>query len=179
MSPSLPLYDIDPYVDFIVEAASRCPSGHTETPTNVRTLLGRMLFGGDCRRTMRGRNCRRSRRAMRPKAEPLAQPAANAAVPRAPNVAAAPPNLAPMKVLPPTASRKPAKRFPPSVKKGRQFDVPDGIIAHLTRECGGNVHDRHVVDVTCGSFEQETVGANPHSWHTIAIPLLLQRMQPI
>jgi hypothetical protein len=27
----------------------------------------------------------------------------------------------------------------------------------------GNVHDRHVVDVACGSFEQETRGANPHS----------------
>jgi hypothetical protein len=41
--------------------------------------------------------------------------------------------------------------------------VPDGIIAHLTRECGGNVHDVHVVDVTCGSFEKVTYGANPHS----------------
>jgi hypothetical protein len=43
------------------------------------------------------------------------------------------------------------------------WNVPDGIIAHLTRECGGNVHDCHVVDVTSGSFERETVGANPHS----------------
>jgi hypothetical protein len=43
------------------------------------------------------------------------------------------------------------------------FDVPDGIIAHLTRECGGNVPDRSVVEVTCGSFEKETEGANPHS----------------
>jgi hypothetical protein len=41
--------------------------------------------------------------------------------------------------------------------------VPDGIIAHLTRECGGNLHDLHVVDVTCGSFGKETEGANPHS----------------
>jgi hypothetical protein len=49
------------------------------------------------------------------------------------------------------------------VKKGERFDVPDGIIAHLTRECGGNAHDRHVVDVTSGSFEKETEGANPHS----------------
>jgi hypothetical protein len=55
------------------------------------------------------------------------------------------------------------KKFPPLVKKGSSFDVPDGIIAHLTRECGGNVHDRHVVDVTCGSFEDEIKGANPHS----------------
>jgi hypothetical protein len=53
--------------------------------------------------------------------------------------------------------------FTPFVKKGKRIDVPDGIIAHLTRECGGNVHDRHVVDVTCGSFEKETHGANPHS----------------
>jgi hypothetical protein len=29
-------------------------------------------------------------------------------------------------------------------------DIPDGIIAYVTRECGGNVHDRHVVDVTSG-----------------------------
>jgi hypothetical protein len=53
--------------------------------------------------------------------------------------------------------------FPPSVKKGNNFDVPDGIIAHLTRECGGNVYDRHVVVVTCGSFEKETHGASAHS----------------
>jgi hypothetical protein len=64
----------------------------------------------------------------------------------------------------PSAAAKPAKHFPPSVKKGTYgFDVPDGIIAHLTRECGGNVHDRHVVDVTYGLFEKETDGANPHS----------------
>jgi hypothetical protein len=71
------------------------------------------------------------------------------------------------------------KQFPPSVKKRKiqveegwgtnrrtmevEIDVPEGIIAHLTRECGGNVHDRHIVDVTCGSFEKETVGANPHT----------------
>jgi hypothetical protein len=64
--------------------------------------------------------------------------------------------------------------FPPSIRKGKsqvelglgrnkrtvkvEIDVPDGIIAHLTRECGGNVHDRRVVDVTCGSFEKETQG---------------------
>jgi hypothetical protein len=58
--------------------------------------------------------------------------------------------------------------FPTSVKKGETslgaaIDVPDRIIAHWTRECGGNVHDRHVVEVTCGSFEKETQGANPHS----------------
>jgi hypothetical protein len=65
-----------------------------------------------------------------------------------------------------------AKQFPPSVKKGRlhlrngkeiEIDVPDGIIAHLTRECGGNVHDRRVVDVISRSFEKETIGANPYS----------------
>jgi hypothetical protein len=41
--------------------------------------------------------------------------------------------------------------------------VPDGIIALLTRECGGNLHDPHVGEVTSGSFEKETVGANTHS----------------
>jgi hypothetical protein len=41
--------------------------------------------------------------------------------------------------------------------------ILDRIIAHLTRECGGNVHDRHVVAVTCGSSEKETHGANAHS----------------
>jgi hypothetical protein len=49
------------------------------------------------------------------------------------------------------------------VKKGKDFDVPDGIIAHLTRECGGNVHDLHAVDVASGAFEKETHGANLHS----------------
>jgi hypothetical protein len=71
-------------------------------------------------------------------------------------------------------SDKTRKQFPPSMKKGKlrlpsgretdeMCDIPDGIIAHLTRECGGNVHDRQIVDVTCGSFEKETCGANPHS----------------
>jgi hypothetical protein len=63
-------------------------------------------------------------------------------------------------------------QFPPSLKKWKwrlpngmvvEIGIPDGIIAHLTRECGGNVHDRHIVNVTSGSFEKETVGANPHS----------------
>jgi hypothetical protein len=66
------------------------------------------------------------------------------------------------------------KRFRPSMKKGRlrlrdgretdeMYDIPDGIIAHLTRECGGNVDDHCVVDVKSGSFEKEIEGANPHS----------------
>jgi hypothetical protein len=55
------------------------------------------------------------------------------------------------------------RQIPPSVKKVGDLNVPDGIIAHLTRECGGNVHDHHVVDITSGSFEKETCGANPHS----------------
>jgi hypothetical protein len=49
------------------------------------------------------------------------------------------------------------------VKKGKYFDVPGGIITHLTRECGGNLHDHHVVEVTCGSFEKEALGTNPYS----------------
>jgi hypothetical protein len=55
------------------------------------------------------------------------------------------------------------KQFPPSMKKGEKFDVPDGIIVHLTRDCGGNMHGHNVVEVTCGSFEKETYGVNPHS----------------
>jgi hypothetical protein len=47
------------------------------------------------------------------------------------------------------------------VKKWKYFDVPDGIIAHQTRECGGNVQGRRIVDVTSASFENETYGANP------------------
>jgi hypothetical protein len=49
------------------------------------------------------------------------------------------------------------------VKKGKKFDVPDGIIACLTRQCRGNAHTGHVVEVATGSFDKETAGANPHS----------------
>jgi hypothetical protein len=79
----------------------------------------------------------------------------------------------------PNIKKETGKQFPPSMKKRKiqvedgwgmnrrtvavEIDAPDGIIAHRTRECGGNVHDRHVVDVTCGSFEKETWGANPQS----------------
>jgi hypothetical protein len=72
----------------------------------------------------------------------------------------------------PDINEGPVKGFPPLVKKGKaedyfgnevEIEVPNGIIAHLTMECGGNVHDRHVVDVTSGSFEKERWGANPHS----------------
>jgi hypothetical protein len=72
----------------------------------------------------------------------------------------------------PDINKRLAKQFPLLVKKREakdpgvdevEIDVPDGIIAHLTRECGGNVRDRSVVEVTSGSFEKETEGANPHS----------------
>jgi hypothetical protein len=64
--------------------------------------------------------------------------------------------------------------FPPSVKKGKlrdatgsrisnMYGILNGIIAHVTRKCRGNVHDHHVVDVTSDSFEKGTEGANPHS----------------
>jgi hypothetical protein len=43
------------------------------------------------------------------------------------------------------------------------YDIPDGIIAHLTRDCGGNVHDPHVVDMSCASFEKEIREANRQS----------------
>jgi hypothetical protein len=65
-------------------------------------------------------------------------------------------------------------QFPPLVTKGKlrlsngyktgkMYDIPDGIIAHLARECSRNVHDRHVVDVTSSSSEKETHGTNPQS----------------
>jgi serine/threonine protein kinase len=72
----------------------------------------------------------------------------------------------------PSVVMEPAKQFRPSVKKRKvkepwgdavEIDVPDGIIAHLTRECRGNVHDRYDAQVTSGSFEKETWGADPHS----------------
>jgi hypothetical protein len=43
------------------------------------------------------------------------------------------------------------------------IDVPNGIIAPLTRECGGKVHNHSVVHVTCGSVQQEACRANPQS----------------
>jgi myosin heavy subunit len=76
-----------------------------------------------------------------------------------------PPEPAPEEVSPPPTPPKKAKQFPPSMKKGKLrlrdgrsqtadvYDIPDGIIAHLTRECGGNISKQNVVDVTCGSFE--------------------------
>jgi hypothetical protein len=68
-----------------------------------------------------------------------------------------------VKTSAPPSRLEQAKQFPPSVKTGRRFDVPDGIITHETRECGGKVHDGNVVDVTCGSFEKETLEANSQS----------------
>jgi hypothetical protein len=47
----------------------------------------------------------------------------------------------------PGAETSTAKQFPLLMRKrkeGRLFDVPGRVIAPLTRECGGNVHDRHV-----------------------------------
>jgi hypothetical protein len=59
-------------------------------------------------------------------------------------------------------------QFPPLVKKKRRFDVPDGIIAHLMTECGGNV-----ADVTCESSKKETWGTNPHSGPVTTILIVL------
>jgi hypothetical protein len=54
----------------------------------------------------------------------------------------------------------PMKKRKPDFRDSRQtnemYDIPDGIIAHLTRECGGNVHDRNVADVTSGSSSRST-----------------------
>jgi hypothetical protein len=69
----------------------------------------------------------------------------------------------------------PGIQFPPRLKKGKivvreegeeeeeEIDVPDGIIAHLTRKCGGNVHKHEIVRVTSGSFAKEIRGASRHS----------------
>jgi hypothetical protein len=76
-------------------------------------------------------------------------------------------------------------KFPQLVKKrkvkdwrGKEIEirVPDGIIAHLTRECGGNVHDHDVVEVTCGSFEKETVGPIRPRGHMGTVPSGQRRM---
>jgi hypothetical protein len=51
----------------------------------------------------------------------------------------------------PPVQQKPkaTRRFPPTVKKVKAgVEVPDGIIAHLTRECGGNVQDCSIVSIT-------------------------------
>jgi hypothetical protein len=55
------------------------------------------------------------------------------------------------------------KQSIPPVQKRMEFGLSDGIIARMARECGGNVHDRHVVDITSGSFGKETKATNPPS----------------
>jgi hypothetical protein len=108
---------------------------------------------------------------------PKAEPSAEVAVPPGPK--AVDPGWQSSGSLPQNIDHppaKPAKQFPPPVKKATimgvspwqaagewKIDVPDGIIAHLTRECGGNVHERHVVDITSRSCEKENQGANPDS----------------
>jgi hypothetical protein len=69
-----------------------------------------------------------------------------------------------MRASPPPAVPKPAEQFPPSLKEGGRFYVPDGIIAQMSRECGANVHGCRAVDVRSGRFgSKETYGANSHS----------------
>lgn len=41
-------------------------------------------------------------------------------------------------------------------------DVPDGIIGRLMRECGGNVRNCRVLEVTFGAFEKETRDGDPY-----------------
>lgn len=36
-----------------------------------------------------------------------------------------------------------------------ELDVFDGITAHLTRDCDGNVHNFQVVDITLGFCEKD------------------------
>jgi hypothetical protein len=84
-----------------------------------------------------------------------------------------------VKVSPPPAPPKQAKQFPPLAKKGKikvnvrwgrdkptaevKIDAPDGIIAHMTIECGWNVRDSHFVYVTSAPFNKQYFAANPHS----------------
>jgi hypothetical protein len=103
-------------------------------------------------------------KAMKTKAEPLAPPAAtgsnwkSSGGSRLPHVAS-PPKPEPVKVSRPPGPPKQTKQFPPAVKNVKGSHVPDGIIAHLTRECGGNVHDCHVGVVPKGdSSGQSRVG---------------------
>jgi hypothetical protein len=51
-----------------------------------------------------------------------------------------------------------ARQFPPAVKREGKFEVPDGIIAHLTTVCGGNVHDRRCVEVTSSRAADDDLG---------------------
>jgi serine/threonine protein kinase len=67
--------------------------------------------------------------------------------------AAAPTKLTAPPVIPPKGRRQfPLLHWQKTVTQPRQrnveVEVPDGIIAHLTRECGGNVDECNVVSVT-------------------------------
>jgi hypothetical protein len=98
-----------------------------------------------------------------------------------PGVVPLPPTPTPPKASPPPAQLAPApeklspltpaKQFPRSAKEGKRKDlsrrevemvVPDGIVAYLTRKCGGNVHDCHIVDVMSILSEKETIGTDTH-----------------
>jgi hypothetical protein len=50
----------------------------------------------------------------------------------------------------PIAPKQAAKMPPPAppADKGQQFSRPNGIIAHLTKKCGGNVHRCGLVNIT-------------------------------
>jgi hypothetical protein len=63
----------------------------------------------------------------------------------------------------PSATKATVRRTICGDKRDLKSDVPGGIITHLKRECGGDVHYRRVVDVTTGSFETTAEGTNPHS----------------
>jgi predicted nucleic acid-binding Zn-ribbon protein len=49
---------------------------------------------------------------------------------------------------PPKPVTRAGKQFPPSMVKGSRWELPNGIISHLTKQCGGNVHQRGIVVVT-------------------------------
>jgi hypothetical protein len=73
---------------------------------------------------------------------------------------------------------RPRNEFRPSVKMGKGFDVPDGIIAHLTRRCGGNVHDCGVVTVTASSLASGSQGLSPKNTADLATDSLFHSKNP-
>jgi hypothetical protein len=64
------------------------------------------------------------------------------------------PTAPPSPEEPPPRGGTPGREFPPLVNQQRisggtrEVGVPDGIVAYLGRQCGGNVHDCGVVSVT-------------------------------
>ena len=61
---------------------------------------------------------------------------------------------------------EPARHSAPPALGGREFVYDsskplEGVIAHLTRECGGNVHDKGIVNVTASSVYNDDSDYHP------------------